>query len=171
MTEPHGSAPVPSPAPAPDETGGERRRLDRAPGERYGDSAVAQPAAKAERTPIRWLIAAIVVADVGALAFFVIGLLDVAVALVPVAAFAGWATGVTLVYRGRDAAIRDPRRRIATASFLGAWAVVGGMLLDWAFGLAQGGVMGLLPYLVERYGLVAPVALIAGAFVAAYRAR
>ncbi len=119
----------------------------------------------------RWIVAAVVVADVGALAFFVLGLLDIALALVLVAGFAGWATGVTLVYRGRDAVIADPRRRMATASFLGGWVVVGGMLLDWAYGLAQGGVMGVLPYVVERYGLVAPAALVAGAFVAAYRAR
>jgi hypothetical protein len=129
------------------------------------------PVAEDERKPIRWLVAAIVVADVGALAFFVLGLLDIALALVLVAAFFGWATGVTLVYKGREAVIRDPRRRMATASFLGGWAVVGGMLLDWAYGLAQGGVLGLLPYVVERYGLVGLAALAAGAFVAAYRAR
>ena len=169
--DPAASSPAAAPSPAPTPAGGERRRLDRAPGERYADGAITQPAAEDERKPIRWLVAAIVVADVGALAFFVLGLLDIALALVLVAGFFGWATGVTLVYRGREAVIRDPRRRIATASFLGSWAVAGGMLLDWAYGLAQGGVLGLVPYTVERYGLVALAALVAGAFVAAYRAR
>jgi hypothetical protein len=158
------------PAPAP--PGGERRRLDRAPGERFAPDAAAGGADReARRGDRRWLIAAVIVADVAAVAFFVLGLLDLGLGLVVIAGFGGWATGVALVYQGRDVAISDPRRRMATAALLGGWIVVGGMLLDWLYGLTQGGVMGPVAYTVERYGLVAPAAILAGAFVAAYRAR
>jgi len=157
--------PVPPPS-----AGGEQRRLERAPGERYATSASATGAAAATGGA-RWIVAAVVVADIGALAFFVLGQLDLGFGLVGVAAFAGWATAIALVYKGRDVAIRNAQTRMATASFLGGWAVVGGILLDWLFGLTQGGVMDLLPYVGERYGLVAPAALVAGALVAAYRAR
>jgi hypothetical protein len=159
-----------APGPTPS-AGGERRRLDRAPGDRYATPAATSDREPATKTGARWIVAAVVVADLGALAFFVLGLLDLGVGLVAVAAFVGWATAVALVYRGRDAAIRSARTRMATAAFLGGWAVVAGMLVDWWFGLTQGGVMSFIPYVAERYWLVAPAALLAGAFVAAYRAR
>jgi hypothetical protein len=165
-------------------TGGERRRLDRAPGERYASpgrgagagtagagAAGAGTAGAATGGGTRWIVAAVIVADLGALAFFVLGLLDLGFGLVAVAAFVGWATAIALVYRGREAAIRSQEVRIATAAFLGGWSVVAGMLIDWLFGLTQGGVMDFVSYVAERYWLVAPAALVAGAFVAAYRAR
>ena len=157
-----------APGPAPS-AGGEQRRLERAPGDRY---ATAEPRpAQATGGGVRWIVAAVVIADVGAVVFFVLGLLDLGFGLVAVAAFTGWATAVALVYKGRDAAIRSAQTRMATAAFLGGWSVLGGMLLDWLYGLTQGGVMDFLSYVVERYWLVAPAALVAGAFVAAYRAR
>ena len=157
--------------PQPASAGGERRRLERAPGERYTTPVATSGGAPAEQGGARWIVEAVVVADLGALAFFVLGLLDLGFGLVAVAAFTGWATAIALVYRGRDAAIRAPRTRMATAAFLGGWSVVGGMLLDWLFGLTQGGVMDFVSYVAERYWLVAPAALVAGALVAAYRAR
>jgi hypothetical protein len=151
--------------------GGEQRRLERAPGERYATPTATSGSATRTTGGARWILAAVVVADVGAFAFFVLGQLDLGFGLVAVAAFVGWATAIALVYKGRDAAIRARRTRVATAAFLGGWAVVAGMLLDWLFGLTQGGVMSFVPYVAERYWLVAPAALVAGAFVAAYRAR
>jgi hypothetical protein len=160
----------PAPAPTPS-AGGERRRLEHAPGERYATPAATGNGAPATTGRARWIVAAVVVADLGALAFFIVGQLDLGFGLVAVAAFVGWATAVALVYKGRNAAIRSAQLRMATAAFLGGWAVVAGMLLDWLFGLTQGGVMSFIPYVAERYWLVAPAALVAGAFVAAYRAR
>ena len=60
---------------------------------------------------------------------------------------------------------------MATAAFLGGWVVVGGCLLAWLFGLLGGGAMGPLGYVIERFGIAAPASILAGAFVAAYRAR
>ncbi len=165
----------PDPATRPPSDGGERRRLERAPGDRYAaaaeSGAAASPAATSAGGGSRWIIAAVIVADAGAVAFFVLGLLDLGFGLVAVAAFVGWATAVALVYKGRDAAIRASQTRMATAAFLGGWSVVAGTLLDWLYGLTQGGVMGYVPYVAERYWLVAPAALVVGALVAAYRAR
>src|SRR3954452_19647896 len=152
------------------DTPGERRRLDRPPGDRYRTSDAATEGVPAGGGA-RWIVAAVAVADIGAIVYFVLGLLDLAFGLVAVAAFVGWATALALVFKGRDAAIRVPQVRMATAAFLGGWAVVLGTLLDWLFGLSQGGVLGFFPYVAERYWLVAPAALVAGAFVAAYRAR
>jgi hypothetical protein len=120
---------------------------------------------------IRWIVVAVVIANLGGVAFFVLGLLDLGFGLLAVAAFTGWAIAVALVFKGRESAIRASETRMATAAFLGGWSVVFGMLVDWLFGLTQGGVMDLLPYIAERYWLVAPAALLAAAFVAAYRAR
>ncbi len=156
---------------SPPGAGGERRRLDRAPGERYATPAAADGNASAATGGARWIVAAVLVADLGGLAFFVLGQLDLGFGLVAVAAFVGWAVAVALVYKGRDVAIRNAQTRMATAAFLGGWAVVAGMLIDWLFGLTQGGVMDFFSYVVERYWLVAPAALVAGALVAAYRAR
>src|SRR3954469_10445139 len=171
MTDPAAPEPALDLSRAAGPAGGERRRLDRAPGDRYGSAAPAPDGDTREPRGTRWIVAAVVIADLGGLAFFVLGLLDLGLGLVAVAGLTGWATGVALVYRGRTSAIRAAQLRMATAAFLAGWAVVLGILLDWQFGLTQGGVMGFLPYVVERYGLVAPAALVAGGLVAAYRVR
>ena len=167
--------PGPEPAPVPPPAGGEQRRLERAPGERYatagGPAGTSRTGVAVDARGTRWIVLAVVVANLGALAFFVLGLLDLGFGLMAVAGFTGWATAVALVYKGRESAIRSAQARMATAAFLGGWSVVLGMVIDWLFGLTQGGVMGWLPYVAERYWLVAPAALLAGAGVAAYRAR
>jgi hypothetical protein len=118
----------------------------------------------------RAIVAAMVVADVGAALFFLLGLLDLGVGLVAVAAFTGWATALALVWWGRDA-IGPSRVRIGLGALLGGWTVAGGIVVDWVYGLTQGGRLGPLDYVVQRYGLVALLALLAGAGIAAIRAR
>jgi len=178
MNEPTAPNP-PSSASAPRPEGGEQRRLDRAPGERYATSVTPTedgptgdgpkpPAAGAHAGP---LIVAVLVANVGALLFFGLGQVDLGAGLLAVAAFLGWATALALVWRGREAAIGDRRIRAAMAAVLGGWAVAGGILLDWLYALVQGGVLGPLDYAVERYGLVGPLAIAIAAVVALVRAR
>ena len=111
------------------------------------------------------------IADLGAVVFFVLGLADLGIGLVAVAGFFGWLAALALVWRGRDAAVADPRARQAVAGFLGAWVVLAGMLIDWVYALLIGGVLGPLDYWAQRYGLTAILALLAGALIAAYRAR
>jgi hypothetical protein len=115
-------------------------------------------------------VAAVLVADAGAIMFFLLGLLDLGIGLVVVAGFAGWATALALVWWGRDA-IPAARTRVASGAILGGWTVVGGILLDWLLALVQGGVLGPIDYVAQRYGLVVLPALIAAAGLAAARAR
>ncbi len=172
MSEPPQTVPDPD-APA----GGERRRLDRAPGDRYaGARAGPDTTAGTDGDPVarrgvaRAVVVGVLVVDAGAVLFFVLGLLDLGIGLVVVAAFVGWVTALALVWSGRDG-IPVARARMAIAAFLGGWAVVAGILLDWVFALLQGGVLGPLDYVAERYGLVALLSVIVAAGVAAVRAR
>ncbi len=170
MSEPNQKVPgTTSPA------GGEQRRLDRAPAERYAGSEPVPgggaDAPRSSRPAARPIIAAVLIADAGALVFFVLGLLDLGPGLVAVAAFIGWATALALVWRGRDAGITDGRTRVAIATFLGCWAIVAGITVDWLYALGQGGVLGPVDYVVQRYGIVAIAAILVAGGVAAYRAR
>ena len=110
------------------------------------------------------------VANLGALLFFLLGLLDLGVGLLAVAAFAGWATALALVWWGRDA-LPAVSTRVAVAAILGGWSVVGGILVDWVYGRLQGGVLGPLDYISQRYGLVAWLSILVAAGIAALRAR
>jgi hypothetical protein len=112
------------------------------------------------------------VAGVGAVLFFGLGLLDLGAGLVVVAGFIGWVTALALLWRGRDAGVSDTRTRVAIAAFLGGLAVVAGILIDWVFAVTvQGGVLGTIDYVGERYGIVAPLAILAATVVAGIRAR
>ena len=84
----------------------------------------AREAAAAARVA-RAVIRAFLVADAGALAFFLLGLLDLGAGLVAVAAFIGWVVALALVWYGRDA-IRPPATRMAIAAVLGGWSIAGG---------------------------------------------
>jgi hypothetical protein len=176
MSEPPTTVPGP---PTPE--GGERRRLDRAPGDRYAgepgsggrggrsDAGSDEGSGRGPRAS-RALVAAVLVADAGAILFFLLGLLDLGPGLLAVAAFNGWVTALALVRGGRDA-IPAARTRVAVAAFLGGWSVVGGIVVDWVYALVQGGVLGPLDYVAQRYGLVALLAVVLAAGVAAVRAR
>lgn len=164
--------------------GGDRRPLDRAPGERYGTGSGGSgrssgssggPGTGPEssgpgRRRSRAIIAAVLVADAGAVLFFLLGLLDLGVGLVAVAAFTGWITALALVWWGPDA-LPVATTRVAVGAFLGGWTVVGGIIVDWVYALVQGGVLGPLDYVAQRYGVVAILALVVAAGVAAVRAR
>jgi hypothetical protein len=162
--------------------GGERRRLDRAPGARYASATERGPAGGAGggagggsgssgmAPRRRAILAAVLVADAGALLFFALGLFDLGVGLLAIAAFVGWVTGVALIWWGRDA-VAPSRLRLGLAAFLGGWAVVFGILVDWIYALIQGGVLGPIDYVLQRYGAWGPLAIVVGALVAAWRAR
>lgn len=163
MSEPQQSVPDPSPS-----VGGERRRLDRAPGERYGKEAGGGGGGDSSGRP--GVIRAFLVADAGALAFFLLGLLDLGAGLVAVAAFIGWVVALALVWSGRDA-IPRARARMGIAAALGAWSIVAAILADWVYALIQGGVLGPLDYVAQRYGIVALLCVAVAAGVASLRAR
>ena len=166
MSEPQKTVKDPSPT-----VGGERRRLDRAPGERYrkgGDGVGGSGGGSGGGRP--GVIRAFLGAAAGALAFFLLGLLDLGVGLLAIAAFIGWVVALALVWTGRDG-IPRARTRMGIAAAFGAWSIVAAILDDWVYALIQGGVLGPLDYVVQRYGLVALLCVAAAAGVAALRAR
>lgn len=174
MSEPQPTLPNPS-----QPGGGERRRLDRAPGERYGKGDGGAGGAGGGAGGTRELgggpgreavIRAFLVADAGALAFFLVGLMDLGAGLAAVAAFIGWVVALALVWSGRDA-IPRARTRMGIAAALGAWSIVAAILADWVYAMIQGGVLGPLDYVAQRYGIVALLCVAAAAGVAAVRAR
>jgi hypothetical protein len=169
--------------------GGERRRLDRAPGERYGQGAADSGAAdgvelgSGPAVPPRAAAIAATVALAGALAFFVLGQLDLGPGLLAVAAFAGWITAIALVGAGVGGAGvggarggggetgHRGRTRIAGAAVLAGGAIALAIGLDWAWATVQAGVLGPLDYVAQRYGPAAIADIGVAGAVAALRAR
>ena len=154
----------------PDPSGGERRRLDRAPGARF----VVPPTAAATRgrgVSARGLVIAILVAGACALVFFVLGQFDFGPGLLAVAAFTGWMTAVALVDLGGGAGMQPGPGRIAMAAGLAAGAILAAILLDWAWAGVQGGVLGPLDYISQRYGPAAVLDIGVAALLAGLRAR
>ncbi len=176
--------PDPTPAPNPsvaraepgDRAPGGRapRRLDRAPGERYaaGGPAAAGPR-QAASTPGRVAGSGVVLATVagGAVLVGVLGSIDLGPGMLVLALFIGWVVALAMIWARP---LRDPRRRWlrpTLAALLAAASVVGGLLLLWAWALAEGGVLGPVAYADARFGLLAPVLVLAAGGVAGVRAR
>jgi len=155
----------------PGQVGGERRRqLDRAPGTRY---ATAPPAGAtpAGGVSVRGIGIAALVASVGGAVFFVLGQLNLGPGLLAVAAFTGWITAVALVDLDGGAGLRPGRTRIAVAAGLAGGAILAAILLDWAWAGVQGGVLGPLDYVGQRYGPAALLDIGVAAFLAGLHAR
>jgi hypothetical protein len=154
---------------------GSGRRLERAPGERYRRAPGATPprttppGAADTRVTRRAIIAAVLVADAGALGLFLLSQVDLGAGLLAVAAFVGWATGLALIWWGRDAVAGHARP--AVAALLAGWSVVLALVLDWAWSLVQGGALGPVDYAFARFGWVGPLAIAVAAGAAALRAR
>jgi len=161
---------------------GRPRQLDRAPGERYrGGTPPAKPgaapldasaAAATTRGPEgsarRAVLAASSVALVVAIARAVIGQVDVGLGTLAIAAFAGWAIALALVWGAAGAPIR---RRALVAAVIAGIAIAAGLVLESLIARLGGGVLGPIEYINERYGLLGYVEVAVAAAVAAIRAR
>jgi hypothetical protein len=121
----------------------------------------------------RSIVAAVLAADAGVLAWLLLAMGGLDPALLVIATFFGWLIALTLVWYGRGVAVPDQRSRMAVAALLGAWVVVGGLLLDWVVAIVVlEGALGPLDYVLQRYGIVIPVlALLLGPGMAAFRSR
>ena len=155
--------------------GGEQRRLERAPGERYakppaGTGPGGTGGDTGDARGRRAVLAAVLVADACALLFLVLAQVDLGIGMLAIAAFGGWATSLALVWWGRDA-IRVRATRVAVAAAIAGSSIVLALLIDWIWSLVQGGVLGPLEYTVQRFGVVGPLAVVVAALVAAVRAR
>ena len=161
---------------------GRPRQLDRAPGERYrGGTPPTKPgaappdataAAATTRGPEgsarRAVLAASSVALVVAIARAVIGQVDVGLGTLAIAAFAGWAIALALVWGAAGAPIR---RRALVAAVIAGIAIASGLVLELLIARLGGGVLGPIEYINERYGLLGYVEVAVAAAVAAIRAR
>ena len=162
---------------------GRPRQLDRAPGERYrGGTPPAGPggaqanagggAAAATHGPEgsarRALLAATSVALVVAIGRAVIGQVDIGLGTLAIAAFAGWAIALALVWGAAGTPIR---RRALVAAVIAGLAIAAGLVLESLIARLGGGVLGPIDYINERYGLLGYVEVAVAAAVAAIRAR
>jgi hypothetical protein len=160
------------PSGPPDPSRPSARRLDRAPGERYRGG---QPPPHAEAAPgvtdeggdrTRAIVAGVVVAILGALLFALLSQVDLGFGLIAIAMFVGWAVALAIVWNGAPVA-----RRPVVAAVLGGGAIVAGLLLAWGWGRMEGGALGPLEYVNERFGVVGYLDVLAAAGVAWYRSR
>ena len=89
---------------------------------------------------------------IGGAVFFVLGQLDLGAGLLAVAAFTGWITASPSWISTGARVCGRASGRIAMAAGLAGGAILAAMLLDWAWAGVQGGVLGPLDYIGERYG-------------------
>jgi hypothetical protein len=151
-------------------------RLDRVPGERYAARAngpalaTRSGTAAAGRAP-RSLLAAALAAAAGALLFCALGTLDLGPGLIAAAAGIGWAVALALLWSPGGAESGSRRRRVTVAGGLGAAAILVGLMLNWAWSRAVGGVLDPIAYLDQRYGPLALLDVAVAAIAGAARAR
>jgi hypothetical protein len=142
------------------------------PGDRYraGGAApgpgVPQSPSEPGRARSIAILASVVVAAVGAVLFALVSQVDLGFGLVAIAMFIGWAIALALVWNGAEI----PRRAVLGA-LLGGGAIAVGLLVAWAWGRVEGGALGPLEYVNERYGPLAYLEVLAAAGVAWYRTR
>jgi hypothetical protein len=124
------------------EPGEPRRRLERAPGERFATAPdVAPVSGPATLTPAGAAARATGIAAIGAVLITVLGgPLSVTVGLIAVAAVAGWAIGSFV------------RPRVVLAIAVAMASVAVGLVGIWIFARSEGGVLDLVTYLAEVHG-------------------
>jgi hypothetical protein len=169
--------------PEPDPAGGSAgpRPLERAPGERYrtaggearsagSKEAASAPVATAPAParPTRTIAAGSAVAVAGGAFYALLSQVDIGPGLLAVAAFIGWCVAVAMLWNASPGPFR---RRGAVAAALGGGSIVLGLLLAWAWSRVEGGVLGPLEYVDQRFGPVAYLEIAVASGVAWLRAR
>jgi hypothetical protein len=112
-------------------------------------------------SPARGFAYALVAAVVGAIGMTVLGgVLAISAGLLVVAAVTGWAIGVGLRTGGGPRL--DPSDRVRIALILVTLAVAAAQVSLWLYARSEGGVLGPIDYLVETFGFLVPLELLAG---------
>lgn len=147
-----------------------RRRLERAPGERFGTTTGATSAAAV--SPVAAVALAALVALLGGIIVFIVGNLDLGAGLVALSAAVGWTTGLALA-EGRRGKGGYPAvaARPGIAALLAVAAVGGAFLALGIAAILEGGVLSPIEYLGNRFGPLVLVDLLAAGAAAAIRAR
>lgn len=143
----------------PPATPGERR-LAHPPSDRYRADeerrAAAAAAPSASASLPRGVAIALVVGMVGAFAIVVLGgVLSVTSGLVVAAGATAWGVAAGLRF-GAGSHLTGPRR-VVLAVVIAVGAVLVGQLGLWQYARSEGGVLSLLDYLGEVFGLLVPV--------------
>jgi hypothetical protein len=151
-------------------------RLDRAPGERYRAHASRTPVSTiADRPPsvLRGVGLAILVALGGALVLAGLGIIDLHAGLLAVGVAVGWGTGLAIRAGTvtEDGVALERRTRSAVAAVVAGAGLATGFLLVWVWSRTEGGALGPLDYLAERFGFWPWPVLALGVLAAALRAR
>jgi hypothetical protein len=143
----------------------ERRLLDRPPSERYArvrseaDEDEGLDSARAGSI-VRVLVGAVVAGVVGGATLIVLASpLALSEPLVIVAGLAGIAIGLAARWGAGSIVNRTRAKRIAAV--VAALTIVVVEVVVWQLALAQGGVLPLVDYLAETFGLVVPLELVA----------
>jgi hypothetical protein len=143
------------------------RRLARPPSERY--LAAEEPAAPVG-SPTRGIALGTVAAIVGAAAITLAGgLLAVTAGLLVIAGVIGWATAVAVV-GGAGTSLGGARRTLFAVTLAVAGVALGQLGL-WLLARQEGGVLSLLDYLAEVFGILVPPELAIAGLVAWWRSR
>jgi hypothetical protein len=153
---------------------GERpaRTLDRAPGDRYHTQGTAGQGDPAQAGGLaRAAGGAAVVAAPGAGLFAVIGSFDLGPGLLVVAAFIGWAVALGFVWGLGGSTDHSRSTRVAISAGLATGSVLGGLLLLWAWSMVEGGVLGPIEYVDQRFGVLGAAFVAVAAATGALRAR
>jgi len=146
------------------------RRLSRPPSERYRATEIEPDDPPSAASPARGVAIAVVVAIVvGGLITVLGGIVLVTAGLVVVAAAGGWAVALAIRI-GAGATIPRQRRR-AIAFGLAVSAVVIGQVGLWLFARTEGGVLPLVDYLAQTFGILVPLQAVAAVIAAAWTTR
>jgi hypothetical protein len=170
VTEPDTADPADPAPPTPGE-----RRLAHPPSDRYREAEARAAAAAADQpdpgaSVARGLAIAIAIAIIGAIAIVVVGgVLSETTGLVIVAGATGLFIALALQVGAGDHLVS--RRRIALAIVITVLAIALGQLGVWQYARSEGGVLPLIDYLGEVFGLLVPLQFAAGIVAAGLIAR
>lgn len=155
--------------------GGERR-LARPPSERYGTAVpdavpAAEPSSAVEQaSPVRGIAFGAAPAIVGAAAIVVLGgVFAISAGLLVVAVAIGYAVGLAIV-AGAAGTLSGPGRPAIAAVLAGVGILLGQVGL-WLYARIEGGVLPLIDYLGQTFGVLVPLELLLAVGVAWWRAR
>jgi hypothetical protein len=146
------------------------RRLARPPSDRYRSTESEPAETSSVGSPARGMLFGDVVALVGAVAITLSGgLVTITAGLLVVAAVVGWAVAMAVAYGGGPSLLGRTRTLI---SVLTALISVGlGQVGLWLLARGEGGVLPLIDYLGETFGILVPLQLAIAGLVAWLRSR
>ncbi len=161
---------MPEPDPAAADASPGERRLERPPSDRYRQPEPEPVDIPTSASPARGIAFAVVVSIVlGILITTLGGVLLISAGLIVLAAAGGWAIAIALRVGAGATIPRGTRRRLAIGLALAA--VVIGQVGLWLFARTEGGVLPLLDYLAQTFGVLVPVQVVVAAIVAGWTAR